>query len=261
MSAQIHQLLLHHQVELAIQLARQESLQEGYYYLLRFGEILDELRNSEWIDLLEFSFHAPQLEDIIKIEQQIKKPLHPNTRIFYEQCNGITLRWLDKRNEHYEMLKYNNQNNEDVDGCINIKGIDDIYNKNALDSYGSTQDLMDKTLDSEEIAATYHLFDGFSSFNDIMAYTGEGYEDNPLLIMGDDHQACYTDARLLDLPSYLELVFYCGGAVEGRRKFLKKYEGHLLPILKLNKTYFEQFPKADFSQYPAKFGFPEVRVL
>lgn len=258
MHPQINEFLISDQVDLAIQFARQNNLQQECYYLLRFGEMLDALRSFEYIDVFRIHFYAPYLEGVARIEEQIGKPLHPSTRQFYEQCNGISLRWLDKRNEHYEMLRFKNRNREDLDGCINIRGIEDIYNNNALDTYGLEQKLMDKTLSSQEIAATYHLFDGFSSFNDIMAYTGVGYEDNPLLIMGDDHQACYTDARLLDLPSYLELVFYSCGAIEGRRQFLKKYEGHLLPILKLDKTYFEQFAKADFSQYPAKFGFPEV---
>ena len=119
MHPQINEFLINAQVELAIQFARQNNFQKECYYLLRFGEMLDELRSFEWIDILDYDFQAPQLEDIIKIEKQIGKTLEPSIRQFYEQCNGIYFRWLDKRNEHYEMLKNNNLNKKTK--CANIK--------------------------------------------------------------------------------------------------------------------------------------------
>lgn len=107
------------------------------------------------------------------------------------------------------------------DGFIDIDGIYDIYHENHLDTYGYGVELIDKALLSEEVEANYHMFDYFSVYNDMMAYTGAEFSDNQLLIMGDNFQACYTDSRLMHIPEYLELIFHCCGAVEGRRRLLK----------------------------------------
>jgi hypothetical protein len=61
----------------------------------------------------------------------------------------------------------------------------------------------------------------------------------------------------IDIPSYLELVFHSCGTIEGRRRLLKKYCGHTLPILTPDLTFFEQYPIPDFNQYTAELFFPE----
>ncbi len=164
---------------------------------------------------------------------------------------------MDKRNEGYQKLKTATYPDYGVDGYIQIPGVWEIYNDNSLDTYGYGNDLMDKKLTAEEVSATYHSFDYFSAYNDMMAYTGEGFEDNPLLIMGDDHQACWTDSRLMHIPAYMELVFHSCGSIEGRRRLLKKYNGHQLPILDFDKAWFEQYQCPDFKVYPAPHFFPE----
>jgi hypothetical protein len=243
--------------ELACQLAKSQNMQEECYYLMRFDEMLNYLRQFEHIDIINYAFYPGEPKEIEKVEKQIGKPLKPETRNFFEQTNGIELYWLDKRNDGYQNLKSATYPDYGVDGFIDIRGVWEIYNDNSLDTYGYGNDLMDKQLTAEEVSATYHSFDYFSVYNDMMAYTGEGFEDNPLLIMGDDHQACWTDSRLMHIPAYMELVFHSCGSIEGRRRLLKKYNGHKLPILDHDRAWFDQYQRPDFKEYPAPHFFPE----
>ncbi len=244
-------------VELAYQLAKSQNMTEQCYYLIRFGDMLHYLRGFENIEIINFDFYAPNPSECSKIESEIGKPLEAGVKRFYEQSNGMFLYWLDKRNESIDNLRSSDYPDYGVDGYIDIKGINDIYHNDHLDSFGYGHDLFDGELSSEEVEATHHMFDYFSVYNDMMAYTGGDFTANPLLIMGDDHQACYTDARLMQIPSYLELVFHSCGSVEGRRRLLKKYNGHKLPILTPDKAWFEQYKMPDFGEYPAVFYFPE----
>jgi hypothetical protein len=260
MKDKIHQLLQSGgptNVELAYQLAKSQNLTTDCYYLIRFGDMLQYLRSFENIEIINFDFYAPNLEEIAKIEAETCKPLDAGVRRFYEQCNGLFLYWLDKRNESIDNLRSSDYPDYGVDGYIDIRGIYDIYHRDNLDSFGYGHDLIHRELSSEEVESTHHMFDYFSVYNDMMAYTGAEFNGNPLLIMGDDHQACYTDARLIQIPAYLELVFHVCGAVEGRRRMLKKYNGHKLPILTPDKAYFDQYKLPDFNEYPAVFEFPE----
>jgi len=245
-------------LDLALTLIKSQKLEAHFYYLARFGEMLDYLRTFEHITIVDYYFSPPVLEDIQKIEEEFSKSLAKGVKNFYEQCGGMHLFWLDKRREEYERLKTIDYPDYGVDGYIDIKGIYQIYYENPLNSDGYGTELIDKELTAQEVEAYYHSFDYFSVFNDMMAYTGGDFTDNPLLIMGDDHQACYTDSRLIDIPSYLELVFYCCGSTwGGRSQFLKKYNGHKLPILTLDRAFFAQYPKPDFSKEEPEFFFPK----
>mgnify|MGYP002867093908 CR=1 FL=1 len=245
-------------IELAIQLARSQNMQEECYYLLRFGDMLEYLRSFEHIDIRRFVFYPGEKSEIQTVETHIGKTLKPAVRNFYEQCNGIYLYWIDKRSEVYEQQKNSLWPYYGAVGCININGIYNIYLEDSLKVFAYSQELMGKELDYEEAKANYHSFDHFSDFNEVQAYTGEGFEDDPLLILGNDSQTCYTNARWTDIPSYLELVFHCCGLAISRPHLLNTSNGHQLPKLSLDKAFFEQYPLPDFNQYPPELFYPKT---
>ncbi|MCP4442792.1 MAG: hypothetical protein GY810_28135 [Aureispira sp.] len=249
----INQLLasrIQENLDLAIELVNANELQENCYYLYRFGEMLDYLRQFEHIDIIEYKFLAPQVKHIQEIEQKIGKTLDEGVKTFYEQCGGLFLFWLDKRNPRYELAKNSYQQDICVDGSIAIFNLDAIYHSNHLRTYGYERKFRHKTLSAEEIEATHHLFDYLSSYYDMMAYTGEEFSNNPILMMGSDHGGWYEDSRLMHIPAYLELVFHSCGTVDSRPNLCRSNGGNLKPILKPDKAFFDQYPRPDFSNYP-----------
>lgn len=245
-------------IDLAIQLARSQDMHKECYYLLRFGDMLDYLDSFEHIDVINYNITAPNFEEIAKVEKSIGKPLHKNVKNFYSQVGSMHLFWLDKRNKSYKSLlnAHITYLKSGLDGYIDIKTINEIYYKNQLytaDRNGIA--LMDERIGSREVPLLFHSFDDFSVYNDVVAYKGRGFEDNPLLMIGQQ-QKSYTDSYLMHIPSYLELVFHYCGSLEARARILRKKDGHLLPILEYDQAYFEQFKGPDFNKYPAILDTP-----
>lgn len=82
-------------IELAYQLAKSQALKDDFYYLIRFGDMLQYLRSFSHIEIIRFSFLPPNFDEISGIEMEIDKSLNAAVKKFYSQCNGMSLYWLD----------------------------------------------------------------------------------------------------------------------------------------------------------------------
>lgn len=237
-------------LDLAIQLVTENQLQETFYYLSRFGEMLNYIKQFDNIDLVEYKFLPPNLDHIDKIEKEIGKVLDIGVKTFYQQCGGLILFWVDKRNPRYEMIKNSYQQDICVDGSIVIYNLNAIYHETPPKTYGREWEFRGETLAEEEISKKFHQFDYFSDYRDMMAYTGKEFINNPVLVMGDDHGIIYTDSRLIHIPEYIEFMFHSCGVVDSRKILLGSSEGHKKPVLKLNKAFFNKKARPDFNEYP-----------
>ncbi len=56
--------------ELAYQLAKSQNMQEACYYLMRFGEMLDYLRQFEHIDVINYAFYPGEPKEIEKVKSR-----------------------------------------------------------------------------------------------------------------------------------------------------------------------------------------------
>ena len=232
----------------AIELVKTHKLQETFYYLSRFGEMLDYLRQFENIEILEYAFLAPKSEHIESIEKEIGQPLNNGVKKFYEQCGGLILWWVDKRNKRYDKIIQSYQQDICVDGSILIFNLKNVYHQGPP-KFPKACEFIDKKLSAEDMAKYFHQFDYFSDYRDMMAYTGE-HADNPLLVLGEDYGATYLESRLISIPDYLELIFHFCVLVESRYSYLHKYEGHKMSMLNWDREFFKNLPKPDFSEYP-----------
>lgn len=251
-------------------------------YLQGFEEMVLALKKHP--DLVLLNYHRGEPATPYQIEQlQENFPMLSKDMIaFYEVCNGLQLRWIHKKNSQYEDdyhtemqapedFFYALQNYQPEDGIIMILPIEQLNTDWDGRIYFDHSDNYKKDFIFHQYGGLYfdqHIkpFDAFSMYNDMALFTGfdsvnfsekftktqyETYLSTYLcpIIMGDDHQACYTDSLITDFASYMEFLLYCKGIRQARAAFYSKYEGHTKTPLITPKAYFEAMPQVDLRHY------------
>ena len=230
-----------------------------------FKEMVESLKANSHIHINHFLMLDANLNNIVEVENKLGYELDQNIKDFYSECGGIQLVWTHKANSHYEALKQFNENNQQLDyewgyidycgydGSIMIPPIQEVFLSEWYDVIYFDFTIEDRrtiVFDGNEyiepdFSKRIKPFDRYSQYHD-MAFFLDG-TSNPKLILGDDHQACYTDSRLITFTDYMKFLIYSKGATEARSNFFSKYNGHALDTV--NATQIDSLPPIDFSTY------------
>ncbi len=212
-------------------------------YLIRFQKMVEALENDPNVQITHFHTFPPATSEQIKnVESKLGYPLHSSIKSFYQQTNGLQLLWIFKSNEQFDP-KIHFRNSKVLDffhhyadyfpeeGSIMILPIEKAFLQDWNDQVYF--DFMDNDEQQKFANQSYGLldfhqrikpFDCFNKYYD-MAFLLDG-SNNPPVILGDDHQACYTDSFCTTFESYLEFILANKGVISRRNDFYYKYEGH-----------------------------------
>ncbi len=242
-------------------------------YLLRFQKMVEELREHPKVQVTHFHTFPPASDqEIEKVEQALGYSLHSSIREFYQQTNGLQLLWIYTLNEqfdsevHFERkqpLDFYRQYHDyyPEDGAVMIQPIHSAFLHDWKEqvyfdfmTHEEEEEFLDKKYGSLDFHQKLKPFDAFNKYYD-MAFFLDG-SSNPPVILGDDHQACYTDSKVTDFSSYLEFILANKGAVSRRKNFYHQFSGHRSPVLKTPTSFFTKDHILDLDIFLLKDIFP-----
>ena len=218
-------------------------------YLPRFQQMMKELEAHPEIRIMK-SYVAPPVSeaDVAAVHAQLGAELDPAILNFYRQCDGLSLMWITTDNPNADSNETEFTGYHPGDGAINILPLRETFigaNWEGVHYF----DFMKEHEDDEEFAGeSYRLWDFSRSirvFDDFNIYNMAGFITivetgpplNPPISIGDDHGACWTDARLTDFNSYMETVLATYGSIAARRRILMTYAGHKSKPLRLDQPH------------------------
>lgn len=244
-------------------------------YIARFTKMVEGLKNHPKIQVTHFHTFPPATEEeILLAEKKVGTTLHDSITSFHRQSNGLQLIWIFKSNEQFDETEhylhnqptdfhrqYNNYYPED--GAIMIQPIQSAFSYDWKEmiyfdfmSDNEKEIFINKEYGLLEFSQKIQPFDCFSKFYD-MAFFLDG-TGNPPVIMGDDHQACYTDSRVTDFESYMEFVLANKGAIDRRSGFYSKYAGHKEDMISTPHDYWTKDKILEVDTLLLKDVLPEV---
>lgn len=213
-------------------------------YLDRFKVMVDEMMAEPRVRVTNFWVGEAVTDDeIARVEKHLGYSLDASILDFYRQANGLQFRWLDTASPNYvegrddqthaEPVGYLQGDNDEADGVVNILPLGECFVDRSYEEmlYFDWMNDDDKTefagkeYGQLEFAKALRPVDPFSFYNSMGFFLGSG-SSNPPLIMGDDHDACWTDSYVTDFRSYLELILQHRGNVQIRRDTFGQYAGH-----------------------------------
>ncbi len=242
-------------------------------YLVRFGKMVEDLKNHPKIQVSRFHTFPPAgIDQIRKVEQQLGYELHDSIKEFYRQSNGLQLLWIFKHNEQFDKEAHNESTSpmdfdrqyydyHPEDGAIFIRPIEEAFlmdwqERIYFDFMKNSEN--EKFGNREYGLLDFHQrikpFDCFNKYYD-MAFFLDG-TGNPPVILGDDHQACYTDSRITDFASYMEFILANKGLIQRRKDFYAEYAGHQKEKIKTPESYFDKEKILDIDRFLLKDIFP-----
>ncbi len=242
-------------------------------YLARFSKMVEDLQNHPKVQVTHFHLFPPATDkQILFVEEKLGYSLDENIKSFYQQTNGLQLLWIYKTNEqfdeskhisHTQTLDFNRQyfNYYPEDGAVMIRPIEQVFLSDWKEqiyfdfmSNDNQETFMGNIYGELEFSQKIKPFDSFNKYYD-MAFFLDG-SSNPPVILGDDHQACYTDSKVTDFASYLEFILANKGAIYRRKGFYSEYAGHKKNPIETPHSFFTKDKILDIDAYLLKDIFP-----
>lgn len=203
-------------------------------FITKLNAVVEELKNNPTIRVAHYAVLPPDLNAINRMEKLLGYKLDSSITDFYKECGGIQLLWLDENNDNFENLESKLPLKGNLDqwyikgeylsffpeGSIWIPSIEAVFTTDWADLIFAEKDDFDSSLTNEFDNFKIHVFDWFSSFNDV-AFLING-TSNPPLVLGDDNGATYSESHCIDFKFYLELLLKSKGSIEIRVDFLNK---------------------------------------
>lgn len=223
-------------------------------FLPRYREMLAQLEAHADVRILESHVAPPVSEaDIEAVHAKLGAQLDPAILNFYRQCDGLTLMWVTTDNPNGDSSTTSFCDYHPGDGAINILPLKHTFIDANWDGTHYFDFMKDHEDDQEFAGESYGLWDFSRSirvFDDFHIYNmagfvmiaAKGQPLDPPISIGDDHGACWTDARLTDFGSYMETVLATYGSIAARRRILLTYAGHKNKPLRLDQRYWQAHP-------------------
>ena len=208
-------------------------------YITAFKALVKELHLNNSIELLGYhTFRGLQLNEIEVLEQQYHCQLDDAMRSFYQQSNGLQLRWIFKSNPHYSPQKYppfqhqhapvpwnyTTDNFEQEDGCILIFPLEQVLKQSIPPDFSYDTIYIDQQEYTPiDFYAQIRLLDNFSYY----CKMGILFQANttPLLLLGDEQGTCFTDSRPTTFEQYLDFLLASKGLCQRRTDFFRQSQG------------------------------------
>ena len=178
-------------------------------WLARFKKVTDELMKHNGVQVLNLSVNPGVTDaEIAMVEAVIGEKLAPAIVNLYKQANGLSLRWIAKKQIELqelsgEQLKYQSgtkeypSDNGTETGCICLLPLRKVF----LESHQSWKGIF--AFDEE--SATFRIFDYYNFFH-MAALQTRVDPGNPPVVIGDDHGACFEERIFLHFEKYMELA-------------------------------------------------------
>ena len=192
-------------------------------FIEKLNGMVEELMADSEIHIVHYQVVPAHLDAIIKVELQLGHKLDNAIINFYKECGGVQLLWVNKNNTDYAKAKkfvsekplsdwyFKGENAEfNVDGSIWIPSIETVFLFEWNDLINESCDDFDESIINDYEGFRIQPFDWFSSFYDV-AFILNG-TPNPLLVLGNDHQASYHDSNFISFDLYFELLLKSKGA-------------------------------------------------
>lgn len=228
-------------------------------FLPRYQQMVATLEANPNVRILKRHIAPPASEaDIRAVHEHLGAELDPAILNFYRQCDGLSLMWVTTDNPNADSNNTNFNDYHPGDGAINIYPIkltfvdanwDGVHYFDFMKDHADDQEFAGQSYQLWDFSRSIRVFDDFNIYNmaGFIMIAAEGDPLNPPISIGDDHGACWTDARLTDFESYMELLLATYGSIEARRRTLLTYAGHRSKPLRLDRAYWQANP-VDFDE-------------
>jgi hypothetical protein len=246
----------------------------------RLLEIVAELQRSDKVAVTHFHVPEANAMEVKNVLVSLPHPLDDAITGFYRAVGGFQLEWIHKRNPAIEGNDGSTNGNRPLahqhamedyfvhDGRIMIGSMAEVFFTDGFDAMyaGAPLERKQRAAAEMEILKTVFagqeytaldfmrrtkIFDLFSKVNDMAFFMDESA--NPPLVMGDDHQACYTDSRTTDFRAYVDMLCRTKGAIRPRVLWYQQPDGHQLPRLGLQDN--ARADRLDLDRYDVHEGF------
>jgi hypothetical protein len=208
----------------------------------RFTDMVGDLRKSGGITITHFWMGPPVDEqDVQAVETKLGYALDAEIKAFFRQTNGLQLRWLKAAPGAATVSTENPgllTDDDPAEGLVNILPmrrlfIDEDYDDRIYMDWmqGQEQVFSGVTYDLFEFMRSIRPFDNFNTYGSMALVLGT-QAANPPAVLGDSHNASFTNSRITDFASYLEAVLRDRGEVSARRTLFKGSDGHEQPPLR-----------------------------
>lgn len=223
-------------------------------FLPRFRQMVAALEAHPDVRILESHIAPPVSEaDVRAVHEHLGAELDPAILNFHRQCDGLSLMWVTTDNPNADSNNTSFNDYHPGDGAINIYPLKEVFVDANWSEIHYFEFMKDHEDDQEFAGRSYQLwdfsrsirvFDDFNIYNmaGFVMIAAEGEPLSPPVSIGDDHGACWTDARLTDFEGYMETVLATYGSIAARRRILLTYAGHRSKPLRLDRSYWDSNP-------------------
>ncbi|MFN8393770.1 MAG: pentapeptide repeat-containing protein [Bacteroidia bacterium] len=218
-------------------------------YLLRFDAMVKALRESTVAVVLDYHTFSPLRDaDIAEVETKIGFHLPEALRAFYQQTNGLQLRWIRKDNPQYDPERDRPQStplfwdwqpaNEDrEDGLVFLLPLERLMDDGGAAEAAVSQPhhprfairYLDQKINSIDFQKRLRIFDRFSVQRSAILMLGDPAISS--LHLGQLGQVSTGASCIVDVGTYLEFLIARLGWVGKRKEFM-------LPELSKVPTYY-----------------------
>lgn len=219
---------------------KQKHYIEAFHYLAR------ELAKHPDIELLGYhNFAGLSAAAVDALESKYQCRLDPAMRHFYQQTNGLQLRWIFKDNPAYQSGAYPpfHQQTAPVpwdyastqflaeDACIMLLPLEHLLRKSIVPDLemGTIQ------LDGQQ----YSSIDFYTQLRplDLFSYYGQmgilfRNRQAPLVLLGDEGGQSYNYAQPTTFATYIDFLLASKGLCQRRSGFFMASNGEQLPLIK-----------------------------
>jgi hypothetical protein len=215
-------------------------------YLEAFQRLAKAIDQHPAAVLLGFhSFSPLSRAEMEALEARYKCQLDEPMRQFYQQTNGLQLRWMLKSNPAYEAERYPahqigiapkpwdyaTEALRPESGCIFLLPLEEML-RSFLPPDGRQEPISveGQVYETVDFYTRLHMLDAFSYYLSTGILLRE--QQPPLLLLGDEEGTCFTDAIPITFEAYLAFLLASKGWNLRRREWLGQPQGYLEATIK-----------------------------
>jgi hypothetical protein len=218
-------------------------------YAIEFQGMIESLLSDPDISVVSsYIFPGASNSEILHAEEILRCRLDETLRTFYQQCNGLQLRWIRKDSEDFNESEFGTHLNAPIslqdiieddnrlDGCINIFPLQTVVSKGtgikvAPDSlYVDTYIILSQAFKPLEFCNNAFVFDGYDVHRGIVLFPIRS-QNMQLCMLGSLSYTMFQNSKKVKPMDYLDFVLATKGATQSRMAAFKLLMGMLNPSI------------------------------
>ena len=212
------------------------------FYTTRVEQMIREINSSENVSLVSYWKGDPlSNRDLSSLEQDFNFPIDEKIIQFYQEMNGLQIRWVHKQNSFFDSIpEYSNTAFDPLlpsfeewkfDGSINIwplrraiieENWEDVIWFNDEDQ--EINDFVDGAELVTKIKQCIRPFDIFQTYYAMAFYLNDSKNNWSVLMVGNYFQS-FNESLLTNFESYVNFLFATLGSVFLRQKYFYCFDG------------------------------------